>query len=176
MSKYVMVAFDDDETADHFVTSLAQGSVFFESKNSSGEGGVYGYIDPDKSFVRGVWKRPTLFCTCMEGKPFPRDRGMTRSKNWKWYVCTKCAKADAYWARGGGWLAQLGRNLLPVTTATPEWRGDKTPSEHVLDLTEGLWQSVVTGEYLRDSKLQFEIPGGTFAYQYNKTDESIAGG
>lgn len=171
MAKYVLIAFEDDSAADAFVAALPQTGVFFDH-NAGAEGGVYGYVDPAKTFVRAIWKKPTVFCECMDSKPYPKDRGLGRGEKWKWYACTKCARATAGWAAGEGFFTALGRNLLPVSWRAPEYRGDKgVLSGHVYDAEKEQWQNVVTGVYA-NAPLQ-GAPQGPHAWQYVKTEDSV---
>lgn len=113
MAKYVLIAFEDDATADTFVEATQEnGLVVGEGPN------VFTHMTPE---VRAVYKMPTIFCTCTVGKG---GRGFTRGKKWGWWVHSTCGKPTQAWARGEHWFQALGRNLLPKTPQAPEYRGD----------------------------------------------------
>jgi hypothetical protein len=67
MAKYVLIAFDDDSTADSFANSLKS---------------------PDTTVhLVSVHKRPTQFCEC----PNPPDRSV-RGEKWGWWVHRDCGR------------------------------------------------------------------------------------
>jgi hypothetical protein len=112
MAKYVLLTFEDDAAADAFVNKVTE----TESVTTSA------YHESElKAFIRGVWKKPTKFCSCIGAM---KERGFTRGRKYGWWVCTKCGKPTVGWARGDHWFLSLGRNLLPVQEGASEYRGD----------------------------------------------------
>lgn len=81
MARYVLLEFDDNEEASRFVE---QHLVPFASNGP---------------IVRGVYAKPTQFCTC---KSSP---GQTRGSRLGWWVCTNCKKPRVR-------MTQMPRNLL----------------------------------------------------------------
>ena len=136
MARYVLVAFDDNAQAEEFVNALTiKGGAFFLGKDNRMKD-----VDITKTFVRGLWMKPTQLCECPPG---PR-RNYVRGAKWGAYVCTICAKSHPGWAEGQHLYTSLGKNLLPVSPQAPEWRGTGVVN-HVFD--EGLknWVHMVTG-------------------------------
>jgi hypothetical protein len=71
MAKYVLVAFDNDKEADNFVEMLG-----------------FSWNSPTATVhVKGVWKKPTLFCEC----PNP-DYKSVRGLSHGWRVHKACGK------------------------------------------------------------------------------------
>lgn len=137
MAKYVLIAFDNDNEADQFVAAFGvRGSVFYQDLE-----GHFQNVEPDKDFVRGLWKKPTLMCECPSGP----KRNYVRSKQRGWYICTDCKKTHRDWAEGQHFYQSLGVNELPVSERAPEWRG-QGKARHRFD--EGIqnWVHVVTGQ------------------------------
>lgn len=75
MAKYVLVEFEDDEKADNFVYLLDMGFL-----PTSGDGRV-----------RGVYKKPTLFCECPEETRDKSGRSLRGSK-YGWWVKSCCGR------------------------------------------------------------------------------------
>lgn len=120
MAKYVLLAFDSDKDVDAFV-EYVQTAKFVCAL--PGEYGTYTDLAIfDDVTVRGVWKKPTQFCSCIGGK----NRGWTRGKKFGWWVCSLCHKPAEAWARGDAWYTALGVNLLPVSPDAPEYRGPES--------------------------------------------------
>jgi hypothetical protein len=113
MAKYVLLQFDDDGEADKFIETVQHDGGIFD-----GDGGGVWSI---KTFVRGVWKKPTKYCDCTGNM---KSRAFTRGRKYGWWVCDKCGKPTPAWARGDHWFLALGRNLLPVDDGAAEYRGD----------------------------------------------------
>jgi hypothetical protein len=97
MARYVLLRFDDDDQADHFVEAIKQNDVFFSHKNPDGTGN-YGYITGVQPV--GVFQSPTKFCDC-ENKLAPS----VRSKKYGWWVHPHCRKPKAG-------ISQQPKNLL----------------------------------------------------------------
>jgi hypothetical protein len=116
MAKYVLLSFDDDKLADEFVQQFTDDVV---ERAKYERTGIYAY-------VRGVYKKPTKFCTCVGIK----KRGFTRGKKYGWWVCDQCKKPTVGWGRGDHWFLALGKNLLPVGGNAPEYRGDGVFARH----------------------------------------------
>jgi hypothetical protein len=106
LAKYVLVAFDKDADAEEFVAEV------------QGRGGVVTPPDVTPAIIRGVWKKPTKFCTGCTGR-----KGYTRGKKYGWWVCVSCGKPSQGWANGDHWMTALGTNLLPISEVAPEYRG-----------------------------------------------------
>lgn len=108
MARYVLLAFDDDKVAD----------VFVEAMQTSQRDGMP--TVPQRTDVRGVYKKPTKFCDCHGIK----KRGFFRGPKWGWWVCSQCGRPTVGWGRGDHWFLALGKNLLPVGGMATEYRGD----------------------------------------------------
>lgn len=125
MAVYVLLAFDNDEDA----RTLVQDMLEYPDRNiltPAQENDVH-------ATVRGVWKKPTVFCECrveraVKGKT---TSGWTRGKKYGWWVCAKCGKPAEAWARGDSWYTALGTNLIPQCEIAPEYRpaGWESPAE-----------------------------------------------
>lgn len=104
MAIYVMLQFENDAEAEEVVTDLIKtGLVTSPGKypdSSMGMGEVK---------LRGVWKKPTQFCTCTRKK----DSSWTRGTKYGWWVCTSCGKPSEEWSKGIMLYNPLGTNLLP---------------------------------------------------------------
>jgi hypothetical protein len=124
MAKYVILAFDSDDEADKFVEETqAQQAVWV--------GGTDCPCYPDegtelKCDVRGVFRKPTKFCSCTSVK----SRGFSRGRKYGWWVCSQCGKPTVGWGRGDHWFLALGKNLLPISNVAPEYRGDGVFARH----------------------------------------------
>jgi len=118
MAVYVLLTFEKDEDAKVFVeNTLRDGQV------SSKEGDLFADdLEWADATVRGVWKKPTLFCTKEKPGCSSRSRGSTRGKKYGWWVCTGCGKPTKLWAQGNAWFTALGTNLLPQSETAPEYR------------------------------------------------------
>jgi hypothetical protein len=137
MAKYVLLSFDNDGDADNFVDQFQQGRVMIPVPHRKLEGqysvvsngSLEGQADIDgkhhHNFVRGVYKKPTIFhdSSCKAGK----NTGFTRGKKYGWMVCAACGKPTQGWAKGDGWFSALGTNLLPLSQEAPEYRGIGKP-------------------------------------------------
>jgi hypothetical protein len=110
MAKYVLLAFNNDKQADEFAQrftdDVAERAQFERT-------GIYAY-------VRGMFRMPTKFCSCVGIK----KRGFVRGKKYGWWVCSMCGKPTIGWGRGDHWFLALGKNLLPISNIAPEYRGD----------------------------------------------------
>jgi len=115
MARYVLLAFDDDKEAEAYAKMVQE------------DGHVIIFHDHDIDFdlasviVRGMWKKPTMFCDCTDKRKPPH--GWTRGQKWGWWVCTKCSRPSVGWARGDVWYTALGKNILPISNDAPEYRG-----------------------------------------------------
>jgi hypothetical protein len=121
MAVYVMLTFDNDDEAHKYVKDVLQSkSVTIATKS----------LDPDveeiPALVRGVWKKPTIFCTCDSND---RKVGFTRGKKFGWWVHAKCGKPSKLWGQGNAWHPALGRNLLPQSELAPEYRSPENPQD-----------------------------------------------
>jgi hypothetical protein len=113
---YVVLAFDDDQKAKEFVSqTLRTEEVTF------GASTIQRWA---RAVVRGVYKKPTVFCQC------DAATGRTRGKKYGWWVCRKCGKPAEGWAKGDCWYTALGTNLLPKSVSG-EYRppGWESPAE-----------------------------------------------
>ena len=119
MARYVLLAFDDDQDAIAFVDMVsvlhAEDKEFLVTDDPIHEGRSF------KGFIRGMWKKPTMFCDCTDKRKPPH--GWTRGQKWGWWVCTKCSRPSVGWARGDVWYTALGKNILPISNDAPEYRG-----------------------------------------------------
>jgi hypothetical protein len=79
-----------------------------------------------RTFVIGVFKKPTKYCDPGDGHRGKKTSGgWTRGKKYGWWVCGICGKPTERWANGSLWPYSLGFNLLPERVA--KWaRGPKT--------------------------------------------------
>lgn len=107
MAKYVMLEFPDDSSADDFVKQMLE-------RDTHGMPFV-----PQSGRIRGLWKKPTLFCGCTAVK----RRGWTRGKKYGWFICSQCHKPSRLWGKGDAWYTALGTNLLPIAEGASEYRG-----------------------------------------------------
>ena len=107
MAKYLLLAFDEDADAEEFAKAMLAKRVMPAL--------------PDKPGItlRGMWKKPTMFCQCTAIK----GRAWTRGKKWGWWVCTQCGRPSVGWSRGDVWYTALGKNILPISNDAPEYRG-----------------------------------------------------
>lgn len=123
MAKYVLLAFDNDDEADKFVeaTQQRQGVLNDNDCPCYPEDGAH-----IKADVRGVYRKPTKFCSCTSYK----HRGFRRGTKYGWWVCAQCGKPTIGWGRGDHWFLALGKNLLPVSNTAPEYRGDGVFARH----------------------------------------------
>lgn len=119
MAKYVILAFDSDDEADKFVEETqAQRAVW--------TGDDVHNVTELSCDVRGVFRKPTKFCSCTSVK----SRGFSRGAKYGWWVCSQCKKPTVGWGRGDHWFLALGKNLLPVSNIAPEYRGDGVFARH----------------------------------------------
>lgn len=116
MSKYVLLAFDSDTDADAYVEFVRNARAVQASWGTGTK----------PADVRGVYKKPTKFCSCHGIK----KRGFTRGRKYGWWVCDQCKKPTVGWGRGDHWFLALGRNLLPIDESAPEYRGDGVFARH----------------------------------------------
>lgn len=112
MARYVMLQFESDEDAINFVE-------YIQDSKPDKDGWEKLLVSIGHSLVRGVWKKPTLFCQCTSIK----RRGWTRGKKFGWFVCSECKRPSLQWAKGDAWYVSLGTNLLPISDEAPEHRG-----------------------------------------------------
>jgi hypothetical protein len=137
MARYVLIAFDDNNAAEEFVAALpVQGGVFFMGSDTH-----FKNVDPEKTFVRGIWEKPTKMCECPPGP----KRTYGRGKRTGWYICSDCGKTHPAWAAGDHLYQSLGVNMLPPSALAPEWRG-KGVAHHRFDEGSKNWVHVATGE------------------------------
>lgn len=146
MARYVILAFDDNKEADAFIAAVERANetgnnhVFYTTPHSTlpNEYGMTGLV---KAFVRGVYMRPTQFCSCAD----KTKGGYTRGKKWGIWVHSTCGLPTKAWATGDHWYAAMGRNLLPPSPQAPEWRGDGV-AHHRFDPVTKQYVHVETGE------------------------------
>jgi hypothetical protein len=69
VAKYVLIEFDDDSEADAFANVMI------------------GQAEGSSMRVRGVFKKPTIFCECANS-PEKNVRG----NKWGWWLCKLCSK------------------------------------------------------------------------------------
>jgi hypothetical protein len=74
MAKYVVLAFDNDEEADSFSSTIINAGPAPEGSHQSLN-------------VVGVFKRPTLFCECTT-----KDDKSVRGAKWGWWLHKACGK------------------------------------------------------------------------------------
>lgn len=117
MAVYVLLTFDKDDDAKLFVNQLIEQRGVMDYTNAYCED--YQMIPAN---LRGVWKKPTLFCTREKPGCSERSRGYTRGKKYGWWVCVGCGKPSWRWAQGNAWFTALGTNLLPQSQIAPEYR------------------------------------------------------
>jgi hypothetical protein len=122
MARYVLLAFDDDQEAIRFAEAAQseQGITWIPARDHTGDAELDTFLGLD-AIVRGMWKKPTMFCDCTDKRKPPH--GWTRGQKWGWWVCTKCSRPGAGWARGDVWYTALGKNILPISQDAPEYRG-----------------------------------------------------
>ena len=113
MAKYVMLEFASDADADVFVAEVQASEGTADIRHQDNSSSRMSFL------VRGLWKKPTIFCGCTAVK----RRGWTRGKKYGWWVCSQCHKPAHQWADGDAWYTALGTNLLPITSGAPEYRG-----------------------------------------------------
>jgi hypothetical protein len=119
MSVYVMLTFDNDDEAHEFVKeALTQGYAMTADEKTNVRKRFFN--------IRGVWKKPTIFCTCDSTE---RKVGFTRGKKYGWWVHAKCGKPSQLWAAGNAWHSSLGRNLLPQSELAPEYRSPENKQD-----------------------------------------------
>lgn len=127
MAKYVLLAFDNDDEADKFVEETqAQRAVWITSTDVPDRDTDCNGMLELACDVRGVYRKPTKFCSCTSLK----HRGFSRGKKYGWWVCAQCGKPTIGWGRGDHWFLALGKNLLPVSNIAPEYRGDGVFARH----------------------------------------------
>jgi hypothetical protein len=110
MAKYVLLAFNSDADADAYVKRVQEDGWVPTERT---------YSDP--VVVRGMWKKPTKFCSCIGGGK--QSHGFVRGTKYGWWVCARCHKPTEAWSRGDVWYTALGTNLLPIAEDAPEYRG-----------------------------------------------------
>lgn len=164
MARYVLVAFDQDKDAEEFVQSVGRRGGFFFLGTDGHFRTANVPEDPTTSnaFVRGVWQKPTKFCDCQPSSK-KQDRGYSRSKKYSWWVHKDCGKPTKLWASGEHFFYSLGRNLLPVSTEAPEWRGegvhghnwDEATKQWIHHETGKIWNP---GEALERLRTQYGLP------------------
>ena len=103
MAKYVLVEFDDDEDADAFAAMVSPSDVA-------------------SMRVRGVFKKPTLFCDC----PKPSEKN-SRGAKWGWWLCRNpgCGKP------------QRGMGQSPTNLIDPEDRKRQIGRKIFFTIREG---------------------------------------
>lgn len=139
MARYVLLSFDSNNEADEFINAVSvEGGIFFMGKDTH-----FKHIDPEKTFVRGLWAKPTQFCEC-SGSGAKRE-GYARGQKFGWWVHNACGKPTKGWARGDHYYPALGKNMLPVTPQAPEWRGEGIVN-HRFDPTTKKYYHIETGK------------------------------
>lgn len=139
MARYVLLAFDNNKEADEFINAVGiEGGIFFVGADTH-----FKNINPEKTFVRGLWARPTQFCEC--GGSGKMRQGYARGAKFGWWVHNACGKPTKGWANGDHYYPALGKNLLPVSKEAPEWRGEGV-ANHRFDETTKQYIHVETGE------------------------------
>jgi hypothetical protein len=121
MAKYVLLAFDKDADADEFVRNSNKYFSEMEYGSWSTEPGSDDDVFIPNVVVRGMWKKPTKFCSCIGGGK--QSHGFVRGTKYGWWVCARCHKPTEAWSRGDVWYTALGTNLLPIAEDAPEYRG-----------------------------------------------------
>jgi hypothetical protein len=141
VARYVLVAFDSDAEADAFANAMTiEGGVFYMGQDTH-----FKNVNPVTAFVRGLWQKPTKYCSCTSADMKGRKETYTRGKKYGWWVHNICGKPTAQWSRGDHFFQSLGVNLLPVTKNAPEWRG-KGVYGHNYDEARKVWVHAETGE------------------------------
>lgn len=144
MAVYVMLSFDDDNEAHRFVKeTLTDGEIGYDTHSSESELEVSWVA----CTVRGVWKKPTIFCDCESTK---RVDGFTRGRKYGWWVHAKCGKPSKLWAKGDAWHGALGRNLLPQSELAPEYRSPENPQQPLWADLEDLLNPHGPVEFVQD--------------------------
>jgi hypothetical protein len=115
MAVYVLLTFDNDGEAKKFVENVLR-----DGEVGSKQGDLISSdLEWAETSVRGVWKKPTIFCTCVSSD---RKVGFTRGRKYGWWVHAGCGKPSKLWAQGNAWCTALGVNLLPQSEIAPEYR------------------------------------------------------
>jgi len=153
MARYVILSFDDNSEADAFVAAVEQrlGVIFGKTPADKIGEVVFEPLNLERVFVRGLYMKPTIFCTCNKEGKWGRNDSWKRGTKFGLWVHNVCGKPSQAWAKGDHWYASLGKNLLPVSTQAPEWRGEGV-SGHRFDQETKQWINVETGK-VWDGKL-----------------------
>jgi hypothetical protein len=118
MAKYILLAFDSDADADAYTADVQRTGVVFKNTDVELENLPFEEVPV---VVRGMWKKPTKFCSCIGGGK--QSHGFVRGTKYGWWVCARCHKPTEAWSRGDVWYTALGTNLLPIAEDAPEYRG-----------------------------------------------------
>lgn len=71
MAKYILLQFNDDKEADAFASTIADAG------------------EASSLTVRGVFKKPTMFCDCVKGTSPEKN---VKGNKWGWWLCKVCHK------------------------------------------------------------------------------------
>ncbi len=117
MAVYVVLEFADDNEAKNCVKEILLTGYTYGIAGSTG-------YDDYACIPRGVYKKPTMFCECVETKVGNKKSftGWKRGMKWGWWVCPKCNKPGKKWGQGSSWFSALGINLLPASKIANEFR------------------------------------------------------
>lgn len=120
MARYILLAVDDNDAAQKLVDMIEKWDNTIEiATNPEATIAEDVALEQISVFVRGMYAKPTIFCSCAMNK----NSSFTRGKKYGWMVHAQCGKPRRAWAEGHDWFAHLGVNLLPVSTSRPEYRG-----------------------------------------------------
>jgi hypothetical protein len=144
MAKYVLLAFDDDAEADQFVEDIQGEAVLAWTPDRQGH--------TVHAQVRGIYKKPTKFCQCGS-----KTKAYGRSRKYGWWCCADCGKPKEAWATGDHWHGAIGTNLLPLSDAAPEYRGQPFEKEW---LAMSQKRAIAQYEEARDGRQQEDVEQG----------------
>jgi hypothetical protein len=156
VARYILLQVSNDADADSLVEAINNNQtvgdeklhhVFYGTPKDPADprmGGLKFTNLPTDVSVRGMWQKPTKYCDCTTRD---RARGFSLSKKYKWWVHAACGKPTESWATNIGerLFQALGKNLIPVSTDAPEWRGEGVRG-HKWDPDRKLWVNVQTGQ------------------------------
>lgn len=136
MPFYVLVEIDSEEDAKEYAKRvLSEGGVLTSRVvvDSSTPVGIDVRYPVLCGKLRGVWRKPSIFCNPSDGHRAGRKtfQGWARSKKYGWWVCSGCGKPTKKWAAGDQWFHTLGANLVPqAITGEKRPKGwEKSPAE-----------------------------------------------
>jgi len=104
--RLVLLAFEDNDTADAFVKAIKDNQVIIGQTEDEDGAQVLRYKDigPDVT-AEAMWAAPTKLCTCHPPYALPNKLAKAgsglncfsgRSKKFGWLLCTKCMKPHGF--------------------------------------------------------------------------------